>query len=286
MPHGDHPRWSVLRRPLVAGPLHVASANDHGIGQMPRSTQGSVPVRRRVPGLRHGSRASASAAPRESTRSAGHQGRSRPGQALRSACADRTARRGIRRIRAGVATSLPPAGPHRDGRHHDVGDEFEARAPDGADAQESRTSSRGASDPRDPRSPSHAPTASDRLTCHGHHRLAPRRLQRDATRVGGRSGLADVERPESNTKSRCRERAFRARVRRPFWPGRVGLVRNRLVRSDPVHPVRNASGRKRRFRGPAPRRPVRSGRRPRRDPRHASVGAGDSIGTTGSRKTL
>jgi hypothetical protein len=60
-----------------------------------------------------------------------------------------------------------------------------------------------------------------------------RRLRRDATRVGGRSGLADVERPESNTKSRCRERAFRARVRRPRWsPGRVGLVRNRQGRSE------------------------------------------------------
>jgi hypothetical protein len=33
-------------------------------------------------------------------------------------------------------TSLPPPGPHRQGRHHGVGDEFEARAPDGADARE------------------------------------------------------------------------------------------------------------------------------------------------------
>jgi hypothetical protein len=182
------------------------------------------------------------------------------------------------RICAVPAHLAPPAGPRCDVGTTASGDEFEARAPVGADAREPHQVSSRASD--------HGLHGRPRLrrrrqTCltSRRHRLAPRRLQRDATRVGGRSGLADVERPESNTKSRCRERAFRARVRRPMWsPGRVGLVRHASAR--------NASGRKQRFRGPAPRRPVRSGRRPRRDQRHAAGGAGDNIGTTGIRTTL
>jgi hypothetical protein len=122
--------------------------------------RGVVPWGRRVPDLPHGSRASSFAEPRESTRSAGHQGVRAPGRLhglpapiVRLDEADRRRRGGPRSRRlARVATSAPR---HRRRVRH---------APDRADAREPRqASSREASDPRAPRSPSPAPTASDVL---------------------------------------------------------------------------------------------------------------------------
>jgi hypothetical protein len=169
------------------------------------------------------------------------------------------------------------------------------RAPDEADAREPSSPSRSER-PTAARSPSLAPTASDRLTSRRPSASRTRRLQRDATRVGGRSGLADVERPESNPKSRCRERAFRARVRRPLWsPGRIGLVRNRQVRSEracptrersqpagpqaPVIPYETRADGSSDFEGRLPGGQSGAAARPRRDQRHPYGGE-----TTGNRK--
>jgi hypothetical protein len=129
---GDHPLLSVIRQPsalaLCMWPARMAMALGRYRGQ--REWFGGVgPC---VPGLLRGSGASDSAAPGESTRS------TRPFALRRYGLHALIAR--LERASDGSAppwrTSLPPPGPHRQGRHHGVGDEFEARAPDGADARE------------------------------------------------------------------------------------------------------------------------------------------------------
>jgi hypothetical protein len=185
--------------PLVAGALHVASTNGHGIGQIPRSWCGAVGTPRprasaRV--TRVGLRA---------TRVDALSWASRP-FALRigpTVCLRRSygSTRRICAVVAHLASRWP--GLHREGRPHDVGDEFEARAPDGADAREPRqASSRGTSDPRAPRSPSQAPTASNRLTSRRPSGRAP-----DGCSVTSRGWAAAPDWPTWSGPNRTRNHA-------------------------------------------------------------------------------